>query len=91
MVGLKVGVEVRASTSAVTAVMTTLPWMSPERIALDGRRCLVLLMTSLSEPEAARAYAERRVQKAATGLGLDLAVVSTEAFPGFIDVTDRIG
>jgi hypothetical protein len=88
MVGLRVGVELRASTSAVTAVMATLPWMAPERIALDSHRCLMILVTSLNDPEGARAYAERRVQKSATGLGLDVTVLSTEAFPALVDLTD---
>jgi hypothetical protein len=70
--------------------MATLPWMAPERIALDSHRCLMVLVTSLNDPEGARAYAERRVQKSATGLGLDVTVLSTEAFPGLVDLTDGV-
>ncbi len=88
MGGLRVGVEVRATTGAVTAAMATLPWMAPERIALDERRSLVLLATSFGEPEEACAYAERRVRKSARGLGLEVAILSTEAFPPTVDLRD---
>jgi hypothetical protein len=88
MVGLRVGVEVRASSSAVTAAMATLPWMAPERVTLDERRSLLLVATSFGNPDEACTYAERRVRKSAVGLGLDLAVLSTEAFPGVIDLRD---
>jgi len=90
MAGLKVGIEVRASTGAVAATMATLPWMSPERIALDDERSLLLLATSFGEADEACAYAERRVRKSADGLGLDLAVLSSEAFPLVIDLREQI-
>jgi len=86
MVGLRVGVEVRATTTALTAAMATLPWMAPERILLDEHRSLLLVSTSFADPGEACSYAERRVRKSATGLGLDLIVLSTEAFPAVVDL-----
>lgn len=88
MAGLRVGVEVRASTGAVAATMATLPWMAPERIGLDEQRHLLVVATSFGEAGEACAYAERRVRKSATGLGLDLAILSTEAFPPIVDLRD---
>ena len=86
MAGRRVGVELRAPMGAVTAAMATLPWMAPERIILDDDRCLLLVSTSFADPGEACAYAERRVRKSATGLGLDLVVLSTEAFPAPADL-----
>jgi hypothetical protein len=86
MVGFLVGVEIVGSPSSVAATMATLPWMAPERIALDDDRSLVLLSTSFAEAEEARAYAERRVLKSASGIGLDLTILSSEAFPAVIDL-----
>jgi hypothetical protein len=88
MAGLRVGVEVRATPGAITATMATLPWMAPERIMLDDSRALVLVATSFDEPGQACAYAQRRVEKSASGLGLDLEILSAEAFPAMIDLRD---
>lgn len=88
MAGLRVGVEVRASTGAVAATMATLPWMAPERINLDEHRSLLLVATSFGDADEACAYAERRVRKSANGLGLDLAIISSEAYPPVVDLRD---
>lgn len=90
MPGLRVGVEVEASAAAVAAATATLPWMDPERIALGDDRYLVLLGTSFSDADEACSYASRRVQKSATGMGLDLRILSTEAFPAVIDLRDAV-
>ncbi len=89
MAGLRVGVEVEAPAGAVTATMATLPWMSPERIALDDRRSLILLCTSFDDPAEACAYAARRVTKSTVALGLDVELLSCEAFPEVIDLRSR--
>jgi hypothetical protein len=89
MAGLRVGVEVLATPGAITATMATLPWMTPERVMLDESRALVLVSTSFDEPGQACDYAQRRVEKSASGLGLDLRILSTEAFPPVIDLRDR--
>ena len=89
MAGLRVGVEVEAVAGAITATMATLPWMSPERIALDDQRSLILLSTSFAEPEEACSYAARRVAKSTIGLGLDVEILSCEAFPNVIDLRSR--
>ena len=81
MLGMRVGVEVRATEASVFTAMATLPWMSPERIALDESRSLVLVHTSFQHPDDACAYAERRIKKSAVGMGLELTVLSTEAYP----------
>lgn len=86
MAGLRVGVEVEATADAVTAAAATLPWMDPEPIALDDDRFLVLLSTNFSDAEEACGYVTRRVRKSACGMGLDIRIVSTEAFPGIIDI-----
>ena len=88
MPGLRVGVEVEATADAVTAATATLPWMDPERIALGDDRYLVLLGTSFSDAEEACAYAARRMRKSATGMGLDMRILSTEAFPTVVDLRD---
>jgi hypothetical protein len=62
--------------------------MTPERISLDRDRALVLVATSFGDPEEACAYAARRVRKSAAGLGLDLTIISTEAFPPVVDLRD---
>ena len=84
--GLRVGVEVRATAGVVTATLATPPWMTPERISLDSRRWLILVATNIGDPVEACSYAERRVRKAADGLGLDVAVLGSEAFPAVIDL-----
>jgi hypothetical protein len=89
MVGLRVGVEVRASSGAINAAMATLPWMAPEAIGLDEERSLLLVCTSFSDPTEACAYADRRVRKSANGLGLDLTILSLEAFPLVVNLTDE--
>lgn len=86
MAGLRVGVEVEAAADAVAATMATLPWMAPERIALDDQRFLILLTTSFEHADQACAYAERRILKSASGMGIDVAVLSTEAFPNVVDL-----
>lgn len=86
MVGLRIGVEVRATTGAVTAMMATLPWMAPECIVLDHERSLLLMSTSFAIAADACSYAERRIRKSATALGFDIAVLSSEAFPPVIDL-----
>jgi hypothetical protein len=86
MSGLRVGVEIAAPPAAVAATMATLPWMAPERISLDDDRSLLLLCTSFGDADEACAYAERRVQKSAAGIGVDIAVVSSEAYPITIDL-----
>src|SRR5258708_4560299 len=78
---MRVGVEVQATESSVLAAMATLPWMSPERIALDDDRSLVLVHTSFEDADDACSYAERRVRKSGHGMGLDLVVLSAEAYP----------
>ena len=82
MAGLKVGIELEGSADAITAAVATVPWMSPERIVLDDRRCLVLLSTSFTDPYDACAYGVRRIRKSVTGIGLAITIHSTEAFPG---------
>ncbi len=85
MSGLRVGIEVRAHAAVVASTVATLPWMEPESIALDDRRTLVLLATSLDDSSDACAYAERRIRKSAAGIGVHLDVLSTEAFPPLVD------
>lgn len=82
MAGLKVGIELEGSADAITAAVATVPWMRPERIVLDDRRCLVLLSTSFIDPGDACTYGVRRIRKSVTGLGLDVTIRSTEIFPG---------
>ena len=89
MAGLRVGVEVEATADTVTAATATLPWMDPERISLSDDRYLVLLGTSFTGAEEACSYAERRLRKSATAMGLDLRILSTEAFPPVIDLRDQ--
>ena len=89
MAGLRVGVEVEATSVAVTATMATLPWMTPERIALDDRRSLILLSTSFRDAGEACAYAARRVAKSTVSLGLQVEILSCEAFPNVIDLRSR--
>jgi hypothetical protein len=88
MIGLRVGVEVEAPRAAVATLTATLPWMAPERIQLDDHRILLLLSTSFDDATEACAYAKRRIRKSAVGMGLDIAIVSTEAFPPTIDLRD---
>ncbi|GAC1314636.1 MAG: hypothetical protein NVSMB12_08290 [Acidimicrobiales bacterium] len=88
MPSLRVGVEVEATADAVTAATATLPWMDPERIALGDDRYLVLLGTSFSDADDACAYAVRRMRKSATGMGLDMHILSAEAFPTVVDLRD---
>jgi len=89
MIGYRVGIEIGAPRHAVTAVMATLPWMSPEQIVLDDDRCLVMVTTSFAEPDAACAYAVRRVSKSASEVGVSLGILSTESFPPFVDVREH--
>ena len=84
--GFRVGVEVEAHPTSVASMTATLPWMTPEHIQLDDGRSLILLSTSFANPTEACAYAERRVRKSATGMGLEVAIVSSEAFPPLIDL-----
>lgn len=89
MAGLRVGVEVEAAADAVTATMATLPWMSPERIALDDRRSLILVSTSFGDADEACAYAARRVTKSTIAIGLGVEILSCEAFPKVVDLRSR--
>ena len=86
MIGLRVGIEIVASPHAVAAAMATLPWMSPERISLDEDRSLLLVTTSFDEPDAACAYATRRLRKSASATGLSISILSAESFPPVIDL-----
>jgi hypothetical protein len=86
MVGFRVGVELEAHPRIVASMTATLPWMTPEQIQLDDDRSLVVLSTSFDDAAEACAYAERRIRKSAVGMGLDVSIVSSEAFPGVIDL-----
>lgn len=88
MAGLRVGVEVEATADAVTAAAATLPWMDPEPIALGDERFLVLLSTNFTDADEACGYVTRRVRKSVAGMGLDICIVSAEAFPAVIDLRE---
>lgn len=89
MIGLRVGVEIQARAEDVALTMATVAWMAPERIEFDPDRCMVLLSTSFADAVEACVYAERRIRKSALGMGLEMKILSIEAFPPVLDLRDR--
>jgi len=83
---MRVGVEVQGGLADVASAVATLPWMGPERIVLDDDRFLVVVTTSFENGPEACAYAERRLRKSVMALGLEVDVLSTEAYPEVIDL-----
>jgi hypothetical protein len=89
MVGLRVGVEIQAPRNDILSTMATVAWMAPERIEFDADRSMVLLTTSFDDAVEACSYAERRIRKSATGMGLTMKILSCEAFPPLLDLRER--
>jgi hypothetical protein len=89
MIGLRVGVEIQGPANDVASTMATVAWMEPEQIQLDTDRSMVLLSTSFADAVEACTYAERRIRKSATGMGLEMRILSCEAFPPVLDLRER--